>query len=110
MEKPPRDVEVVVCLIILGQNQHVHAHTVQEKLDEKRVCLDICSSFRQFFTKNYLHDFKTNMMLLKRDYNAITTYSKRKDWWKGFHVWLLESGIANLISVLHIKADGFTIN
>ena len=49
------------------------------------------------------------MMCLKSDCNTGTTYSKRKGWWKCFHVWLVESGISNLLRITHPKVDGFTI-
>ena len=49
------------------------------------------------------------MMRLKVDCNAGTTCSKRKGCCKGFHNWLVESGITNLFGVLQLEADGFTI-
>ena len=48
------------------------------------------------------------MMRLKGDCNTGTTYSKRKGWLKGFRMWLLESDIANLLSIPQLEADGFT--
>ena len=66
--------------------------------------------FRQVFTKNHLHDIKTIVMRLKVDCNYGTTYYKRKGWWQGFHMWVVESGISNLLSVPQIEADSFTIN
>ena len=50
------------------------------------------------------------MMHLKADCNASTTYYKRKGWWQGFHMWLVDFGITNLLSVPQLKSDGFTIN
>ena len=102
--------EVVGCLVSLGQDQCGHARLAQEKLDENCVYLGSCSSFQQVFTKNYLFDVKTTMMRLKGDCNTINAYSKCKCWWQGFHMWLEESGIANLLSVPQLEADGFTIN
>ena len=72
--------------------------------------MDSCLSLHQFFTKNHLCGVKTTMMCLKVDCNAGTTYHKRKGWWQFFHMWIVESGIANLLSVLQLEADGFTIN
>ena len=110
MDKPPRDVEVFGCLISLGQNQRGHACPAREKLDEKHVYLCSCSSFHQVFTKKHMRDAKTTMTRLKVYCDAVTTYSKCKGWWKGFHMWLVESGIANIIIVPQFEADGFTIN
>ena len=101
--------EGVGCLVSLGQIQCGHACPERDKLDENRVYLDSCSSFHQVFTKKHLHDINTTMMRLKGDCNAGTTYSKRKGWWQGFHMWLVESGIANLFSVPQLESDSFTI-
>ena len=50
------------------------------------------------------------MMRLKVYCKFGTTYSKRKVWWKGFHMWLVESSIANLLNISQIGAYGFTID
>ena len=50
------------------------------------------------------------MMRLKVDCNCSTTYSKPKCCNQGFHMWLVDSGIENLLSVTHLEADGFTID
>ena len=49
------------------------------------------------------------MTHLKGDCNAGTTYSNQKGWWSHFHMWLVESGIANLLSVPQLEADGFKV-
>ena len=49
-------------------------------------------------------------MRLKGDCNTGTTYPKHKGWCKGFHMWLVESGIENLLIVPQIEAYGFTID
>ena len=99
MKKLPRDVKGFGFLVSLGQNQRVHAHPVQEKLDENSVYLGSWSSFHQVFTKKHLRDVKTNIMLLKIDCNAGTIYFKRTGWWQVFHMRFLESGITNLLIV-----------
>ena len=98
------------CLVSLGQNQRGHAHPAQYKIDENRVYLDSSSSFHQIFTKKHLRDVKTTITRLKGYCNAITTYSKRKGWSQGFHMWLVESGIVNLLSVTQFEANSFIID
>ena len=110
MDEPPHDVEGVVCLTSLGQNQWGHSLPAIYKIDKKRVYLEICFYFQQVFTKNHLHDFKTTSMRLKGDCKSVTTYSKHKGWWQLFHMWLVEFSITNLIIVIQLKVDGFTID
>ena len=50
------------------------------------------------------------MTCLKGDCNAGTTYSNQKGWWSHFHMWLVESGIANLLSVSQVEADSFEVD
>ena len=50
------------------------------------------------------------MIRLKGNCNAGTTYYKHKGWRQGFHMWIVESGIENFLSVPQLEADGFTIN
>ena len=110
MEKPPRGVEGVGCLVSLVQNQRGHARPAQEKLDENRVYLDNCLSLHQVFTKKHLRGVKINMMHLKGYFNAGTNYSKRKVLWLGFHMYIVDSGIAKLLSVPQLEADDFNID
>ena len=98
------------CLVSLGQNQRGHARPAKEKLGENRVYLDSCLSFHQVCTKKYLHDVNITMTRLKIDCNTGTTYYKRKGWRKAFYMWLVESGIANILRVPELKTDGFTIS
>ena len=65
--------------------------------------------FPQGINYKHMRDVTTTMMCLKVGCNTGTTYSKRKGWWQCFHVWLVESGISNLLSVPQHEADGFTI-
>ena len=102
--------EGVGCLVSLGKNQCGHALLAQDKLDENRVYLDSCSCFHLVFTKEQLRDIKTTIMRLKQDCNSSMTYSKRKGWCKVFHIWLVESVIANLLSIAQLESDGFIIN
>ena len=98
------------CLVSLVHNQHGHTRPSREKLDRNCVYLDSCLSFYQVLTKKILRNVKTTMMHLKGDCNTGTTYPKRKCWWQVFHIWIVESSITNLLRVLQLKADGFTIN
>ena len=62
------------------------------------------------FTRKYVSDVTRIMTHLKGDCNVGTTYSNLKGWWSHFHMWLVESVIANLLSVPQLEADGFKID
>ena len=82
----------------------------QETLHEDRCYLDSYSSFHQVFTRKYLSDITRMMTRLKGNCNAGTTYSNLKGLWSYFHMWLVESGITNLLSVPQLEADGFKVD
>ena len=110
VDEPPCDIKGVGCLVILGKNQRSHSCQEGRKLYENRVYLKSCSYFHEVITKKHLCDVKTDMMRLKEDFNAGTTYYKCKSWWQGFHMWIVEYGITNLLSIPQLEVDGFTID
>ena len=79
------------------------------KLDEDKIYLDTCSSYNQMFTRKHLSNVSDSEYSLTGSCNAGTTVSKKKGWYKGFHMWLNENGIANLLSVGLLEAEGYKI-
>jgi len=85
------------------------AQVAHETLHEDSYYLDSCSSFHQVFTQNHLSDITMMMLCLKDDCNTGTTYSNLNGWWSRSHMWLVDFGIANLLSVPQLETDGFKV-
>ena len=77
-------------------------------LDEDKAYLDTTSSFHQARTTKHLSGVQKVSNILRGSCNAGTTFSDEKGWCKGrFHMWLVRQGIANLLSLPQLEADGF---
>jgi hypothetical protein len=76
------------------------------KLDKNKLYLDTCSSYNQMCTEKHLDYVCDSKYSLTGSCNSRITVSKKKGWYKGFHMWLNPNGIANLLSVGLLEAEG----
>jgi hypothetical protein len=60
-------------------------------------------------TEKHLDDVCDSKYSLTGSCNSGITVSKKKGWYNGFHMWLNPNGIANLVSVGLLEAEGYTI-
>ena len=105
------DEESVGSLFFIGQTKnHGKAKSTREMLSEARNYLYSCSSYHQVFTKKYLNDIETMLIGFKGDCNTGSSYSSHKGWWSCFHLWLVESRIANLLYVGQLEEDAFVVD
>jgi hypothetical protein len=81
------------------------------KLDQDKLYLDTCSSYNQMCTEKYLEGVSDNSKyyLVTESCNSGMTVSKKKGWYKRFHMWLNPDGIANLLSIGFLEVLGYTI-
>ncbi len=69
------------------------------------------SSFHQVFTEEHLDNLWLAGATLRADCNAGTNFATEKGWYRDlFNLWLVCNGIANLLSLTQLEADGFTIS
>ena len=71
--------------------------------------LDICASYRTFFSKELLTDIKESDATMTSRCNAGTAFTKMKVTYGYFQVWLNEKGITNLIYIRMLEASGYII-
>ena len=57
-----------------------------------------------------LQDVKEVGTTLHGNCNAGVTATKTKGYWGKFHIWVNEQGIANMLSILCLEADGYNIS
>jgi hypothetical protein len=80
-------------------------------LDPQRLYLDSTSSFHQVFTEEHLDNLRLAGATLQADCNAGTNFATKKGWYHDlFKLWLVRNGIANLLSLPQLEADGFTVS
>ena len=79
------------------------------KLDQDKLYLDTCSSYNQMCTDKYLEGVSDSKYSLTGSCNSGMTVSKKKGWYKGFHMWLNPDGIANLLFAGLLEAEGYKI-
>jgi hypothetical protein len=80
-------------------------------LDPQQLYLDSTSSFHQVFTEEHLDNLRLVGTTLRAYCNAGTNFATKKGWYRNlFDLWLVRNGIANLLSLPQLEADGFTVS
>jgi hypothetical protein len=95
------------------QNESTNTRVVatHNTLDPHRLYLDSTSSFHQVFTEEHLDNLRLAGATLRANYNTGTNFATKKGWYSNlFDLWLVRNGIANLLSLPQLEADGFTIS
>ena len=77
-------------------------------LDWWKVYLDSCTSYHTFFVKAFLRNIK-EAGTMNGNCNAGTTKITKRGNFGKLRVWLNKNGIANLIFIPKLKADGYTV-
>ena len=76
-------------------------------LDWWKLYLDSCASYHTFFVKEFLMNIYECAGAMNRNCNAGTKRITKRGYYGRLRVWLNENGIANLISIPKIEADGY---
>ncbi len=72
---------------------------------------DSTSSFHQVFTEEHLDNLWLAGATLCANCNAGTNFATKKGWYCDlFELWLVRNGIANLLFLPQLEADGFTVS
>ena len=88
----------------------------RKTLDPQRLYLDSTSSFHQVFTEEHVDDLRLAGLRLAgvtlcAGCNAGINFATKKGWYCAlFDLWLVRNGIANLLSLPQLEADGFTVS
>jgi hypothetical protein len=84
---------------------------MRKTLDPKRLYLDSTLSFHQVFMDEHLDNLWLAGATLCADCNAGTNFATKKGWYCNlFDLWLVCNGIANLLSIPQLEADGFRVS
>ena len=84
---------------------HLNDQVEHKQLNPDNLYIDGTSSLHQTFDASHLDDVKKVSTILRGSFNAGTTFSEEKFWYKGlFHMWLVRNGIANLMSLPQIES------
>jgi hypothetical protein len=84
---------------------------MHKTLDPQRLYLDSTLSFHQVFMDEHLENLRLAVATLCADCNASTNFATNKGWYCNlFDLWLVRNGIANLLSLSQLEADGFTVS
>ena len=78
-------------------------------LDWWKVYLDSCASYHTFFVKEFLKNIQEGKGTMNGNCNAGETRITKRGYFEKMTVWLNENGIANLISIPKLEADGYTV-
>jgi hypothetical protein len=95
------------------QNESTNTRVVATRntLDPHQLYLNSTSSFHQVFTEEHLDNLRLAGATLRADCNAGTNFATEKGWYSNlFDLWLVRNGIANLLSLPQLEADGFTVS
>ncbi len=104
--------DAVVCFLQGGQttNALVAKQKKQERLIKGRIYLDSMSSFNQVFTDKHLSEVSKVGVTLRDKCNAGVVYSDKKGFVLDmFNMWLVQNGIANLLSIPCLIHDGYCV-
>ncbi len=83
----------------------------RKTLDLQRLYLNSTSSFHQIFTEEHLDNLRLAGATLRANCNAGNNFATKKGWYRNlFNLWLVRNGIANLLSLPQLEADGFTVS
>jgi hypothetical protein len=95
------------------QNESSNPHVIatRKTLDPHQLYLNSTSSFHQVFTEEHLDNLQFAGTTLHADCNAGTNFATKKGWYRNlFNLWLMRNGIANLLSLPQLEADGFKVS
>jgi hypothetical protein len=95
------------------QNESTNPRVIatHKTLDPHQLYLDSTSSFHQVFTEEHLDNLHLAGATLRANCNAGTNFATKKGWYHDlFNLWLVRNGIANLLSLPQLEADGFTVS
>ena len=110
-EIAPGEGELEDVAFLQRETEEPRLEEARRTLSPDKLYLDTCSSFHMCFTKKHMRQVVEVGQKLSGDCNAGTTYSSQKGWvGRLFHVWLVENGIANVLSVGQLEQEGFHIS
>ena len=95
------------------QNESTNPHVIATRntLDPHQLYLDSTSSFHQVFMEEHLDNLCLAGATLHANCKAGTNFATKKGWYRNlFDLWLVRNGIANLLSLPQLEADGFTVS
>ena len=78
-------------------------------MDWWKLYLDSCATYHTFFIKRFLRGIYESKTVMNGSCNAGAVSTRKKDWFGEFEVWYNKYGMANLLSVPMLEADGYTI-
>jgi hypothetical protein len=83
----------------------------RKTLDPQQLYLNSTSRFHQVFTEEHLDNLQLAGTTLCANCNAGTHFATKKGWYRDlFDLRLVRNGIANLLSLPQLEADGFTVS
>ncbi len=84
---------------------------MRKTLDPQRLYLDSMLSFHQVFMDKHLDNLRLAGATLCPNCNASTNFATKKGWYRNLcNLWLVRNGIANLLSLPQLEANGFTVS
>jgi hypothetical protein len=72
--------------------------------------LDSCATNHSMFALEHLNRRHTTGVCLRQNCNAGSRLTKRKGFWMMLQFWENPGGIANLVSLIELERDGWTVN
>ena len=78
-------------------------------LDAYKLYLDSCATYHSVFVEWCLDNITADGVVLRGNCNAGVTTSTQKGYYGLFHMWLNKQGIANLLSIPQLEADGYRV-
>jgi hypothetical protein len=95
------------------QNESLNPHVIvmRKTLIPQQLYLNSTSSVHQIFMEEHLDNLRLAGATLRANCNAGTNFATKKGWYHDlFDLWLVCNGIANLLPLPQLKADGFTVS
>ena len=78
-------------------------------LDLWKLYLDSCASYHTFFIKEFLMNIYEGAGAMNGNCNTGTKRITKRGYYGRLRVWLNENGIANLIYIPKLEADGYVV-
>ena len=92
------------------QGEKKSGRSRRRTLEWWKAYLDSCASYHTFFSKRYLKNIKEGGGTMTGSCNAGTTRISKRGYYGDLQVWLNEQGVANLISIPMLEADGYSVS